>query len=251
MWGRDLVNSRCSVDVDPLVTMRCSRLALALVVLWAGGAFAKDGEWQTVVTGPITIKNRSVPNTPIKEIWAEGEIAAPVQDIQATAMTPERFRYFMPYVTDAREISPKQPDGSVYVYTATDFPFVGKRDYVVRTWLLESVKEDGSGAFRNRWEAYPDYIPTRSDVIRLKVDSGSWVVTPVGDGSKSWAVYKFMVDPGGWIPSFAANMGNEKGVTETYKAMEKEALRRKNERLSAAAKDAGPKAPSPDAAAPK
>ncbi len=218
--------------------------AVGVLVLLAAPARAAEPQWETVATGAITIKNRDVPGKPVREVWAEGEIAAPVQDIQDTLMDVSRFRHFMPYVKDAREISEKFPDGSVYVYTLTDFPIVGKRDYVSRTWLLESVKADGTGTFRNRWQAFPDHLPRRREIIRLTLNEGSWVVTPVGDGSKSFAVYRFMVDPGGWIPSFAANMGSNRGVQETFDAVQKEAQRRRDERAGAA-KKAQAQAPAP------
>ena len=225
--------------------VRARRVLCAVaVVLGAVPAVAADGDWETALEGPITIKNRAVPGTAIKEVWAEGDMAAPVADLQDTLMKPELFRSFMPYLKDSREVSKKQDDGSVYVYTLIDLPVVGKRDYVVRVWLHESVKDDGSGTFRNEWKAEPDYLPARNSITRVRLNTGGWVITPVGDGSKSHAVYKFAIDPGGWVPSFAVNMGNEKGVGDTFKAVEKEAQKRRDARLAKAAKEAKPVAES-------
>ncbi|MEW6435426.1 MAG: hypothetical protein AB1730_28350 [Myxococcota bacterium] len=214
------------------------RAALWAFVALALPAWGADGDWETVLEGPITIKNRAVPNSAVKEIWAEGDMAAPVQDIQDTLMKPELFRSFMPYLKDSREISKKLEDGSVYVYTLIDLPVVGKRDYIVRVWLREGVKPDGTGTFRNEWKAEPDYLPLRSNITRVRLNTGGWTITPVGDGSKSHVVYQFAVDPGGWVPSFAVNMGNEKGVGDTFRAVEKEAQRRRDERLAKQARAA-------------
>lgn len=224
---------------------------MAMWVCLAGSApaWAADGDWVTVVEGPITIKNRAVPDSSVKEIWAEGDMAAPVQDLQDTLMKPELFRGFMPYLKDSREISKKQEDGSVYVYTLIDLPVVGKRDYIVQVWLRESVQPDGSGTFRNEWKAMPDYLPRRSNITRVTLNSGGWTITPLGDGSKSHVVYKFAVDPGGWVPSFAVNMGNEKGVGDTFRAVEKEAQKRHEERVAKqakAVKDAEAQGPGPN-----
>lgn len=224
-------------------------MGMALALALAGGtAAAADGDWETIVTGPITIKNRSVPDSPIKEIWAEGDMDAPVAELQETLMQPDKFRGFMPFLKDSRELGQKLEDGSVYVYTLIDLPVVGKRDYVVRVWLREGVKPDGTGTFRNEWQAVPDHLPQRSNITRVRVNTGGWTVTPTGDGAKSHVVYRFMVDPGGWVPSWAANMGNEKGVGDTFRAVEKEAQRRRDERLARRAKDA--QAPQGAAAAP-
>lgn len=215
-----------------------------LFLLWALPCLAEEGEWRTVVEGPITVKNRSVEGSAIKEIWAEGEIAAPAVDVQDALMDVARLRFFMPYMKDARELGERMPDGSVFVYTLIDLPVVGKRDYVVRLELKRALEPDGTGLFQNEWHAHPDHIPRRQSVVRLSRNDGSWVVTPLGDGSKCWAVYRFSVDPGGWVPAFAANLGNEHGVTSTYEAVAKEALRRKGLRL-ASVKATEPASPSP------
>ena len=205
--------------------------ALALVcIALALSASAEEPAWETVVKGPITVKNRARADSDVKEVWAEGEIAAPVREIQQTLMSPENFKNFMPYLKVSRTLS-KEPDGSTVVYTELALPIVTSRDYVVQVWLDESVQHDGSGAFANHWSAMKGRLPERANLIRVKTNDGSWYVTPTGDGSTSWAVYKFAADPGGWVPSFAGNYGNERGVPETFKAVEKEALRLKAQRL--------------------
>ncbi|MFZ5471620.1 MAG: hypothetical protein ACOZIN_19515 [Myxococcota bacterium] len=206
----------------------------ALFALLAAGlclpAAADEPSWEVVATGAITVKSRARPGSNIKEIWAEGEINAPVADIQAALMNPDRFPTFMPYVKEAREVGRPEADGSRYVYTRLDLPLVAPRDYVLKVKLVEGVDGEGKGTFRNHWVAASNYLPKRANIVRLQVNEGSWVVRPVGDGAKSWAVYKFTVDPGGWIPAFAADMGNKSGVTDTFKAVEKEASRRCQER---------------------
>jgi hypothetical protein len=205
------------------------RATLALVCCTGFSAVADDPgpKWETVVTGPINVKNRERVGTPVKEIWAEGEIDAPVQDIQEVIIHPELFKNFMPYMKESREIGKPEADGSIYVYTKLDLPVVTARDYIVRSWNDELVTPDGKGTFRNHWTAVPKKTPERSGVVRVQIDDGSWEITAKkGDPNKSSVIYKFAIDPGGWIPKFAASMGNEKGVVETFKAVEKEAQRR-------------------------
>jgi hypothetical protein len=214
--------------------------ALVVAALAAAPARAQEvrSEWKTVVTGPITVKNRAIVGTDIREIWAEGEIAAPPLEVQEALMNVARLRYFMPYMKDARVIGEPLEDGSRYVYTLIDLPVVGKRDYVVRLELKQSLAADGTGTFRNEWHAHPKLLPLRSGIPRVERNDGSWEVTPLGDGSRSWAVYKFLADPGGWVPAFATNLGNERGVKETYDAVAREASRLAVERRKAAEKPA-------------
>lgn len=191
----------------------CQRFALVPSVLLAAGlVFAEEAEakWETIVKGSITVKNRARPESAVKEVWAQGEIAAPLQDIQATLVNPGNFKNFMPYLKGSWEIHKPEADGSVYVYTQLDFPMLTDRDYVVRVWLDEGVTADGTGAFRQHWVAVPDKIPSRANLIRVRVNDGSWDIRPLGDGRRCWAIYKFAIDPGGWVPAWAANMGNER-----------------------------------------
>lgn len=186
-------------------------------------AFADDS-WDTVATGAITIKARNKPGTGIREIWAEGDMAASVLDIQSAILDADAYTKFMPYVKECRTIGKPEADGSKYVYTRLDLPMLTSRDYVVKVTTPQSATADG-GTFENRWVAEPDHIPARSNIVRLRVNEGSWLVTPKEDGT-AHVVYRFTVDPGGLIPSFAANMGNKSGVSDTFKAVETEARRR-------------------------
>ena len=122
---------------------------------------------------------------------------------------------------------------------------ISDRDYVVHVWLDEGVKPDGSGSYRCHWKAAPDKLPVRESLVRVKVNEGSWEVTPKADG-KSHVVYRFAADPGGMLPAWAANYGNRRGISGTLEAIEKEAQRRLKERTEAARKAAPASAiPSP------
>lgn len=195
-------------------------------LLFALPAFAaEDGGWTQVVSGPITVKNRPLEGTQIKEVWAEGEIAAPCLDVQDALMDVEAARKYLPYVKDSRKLGEPNDDGSLNVYTLIDLPLVGKRDYIQRIQFPETFAPDGGGTFRAEWVSQPKFTPRRSGVIRVEHNTGSWAITRL-DAARCHAVYKFTADPGGWIPPFVANMGNERGVKETYDAVQKEALRR-------------------------
>jgi len=184
------------------------------------------------------VKARPRAGSEVFEIWAEADLEAPVRDIQDALTTMDRFQHFMPYVKSAKEVS-REEDGTIYTYTELGFPVISNRDYVVRVWLDEGVRPDGSGVYRTHWVAAPDKLPEVDSVVRLKVNEGSWVVTPK-DAAKSHVVYKFAADPGGMIPTWAKNLGNRRGVSGTLEAIEKEAQRRQKEREAAQVKVASP-----------
>lgn len=198
---------------------------LLLLLLWSPAVLAD--EWETVVNGPpFTVKNRDRAGSDIKEVWAEGDLDARVSDLQDVLLHEKEFKNFMPNLKVAREVGKREADGSFYVYVELDLPVVTSRDYISRVWNDETVKPDGTGAFRQHWKAAADKLPERANLIRLKVNDGSWDITPIGDGSKSHVIYKFATDPGGSVPAFAANLGNKQAVTGTLRGIEKEAQRR-------------------------
>jgi hypothetical protein len=202
-----------------------------LAAVSAGAVAWADEAWETVIEGPpFVVKNRVRDGTAVKEVWAEGDLDARVGDLQAALMDPARFPKFMPNVKLSREVGKPETDGSFYVYTELDLPVITSRDYCVQVWVDEPVKPDGSGQFRQHWKAAPDKVPEKAGLIRVKVNDGSWYITPTGDGSKSHVVYKFATDPGGMIPKVAVDMGNKRAVIDTLRAIEQEAQRRAAER---------------------
>lgn len=205
--------------------------AVAVAMSLSGAALAVEPEWETVIDGPpFVVKNRTRDGSPIKEIWAEGDVDAGVLDIQSALMDPESFHKFMPSVRSAKHVGAAEADGSFYVYTQLDLPVIQSRDYAVRIWVDESVKPDGTGAFRQHWKAVPNKVKEDDGYIRVKVNDGSWHITPIGDGTKSHVIYKFATDPGGMIPGWAKNMGNKKASVDVLNAVEQEAQRRGAER---------------------
>ncbi|MBX5481719.1 MAG: SRPBCC family protein [Myxococcaceae bacterium] len=210
-------------------------LALA-VGLWATHAIAEE-TWRTVLEGPVTIRTREVPGSDVHEYEVTGALDAPAFDLQATLTDPERFPKFMPHVTEARILDHA---GNVdRVYTRIDPPMAAPRDYVTEVTLVESVRADGTGTFRQTWHALTDALPERSGVTRITINEGSWVITPTADGRKSRIVYRFRVDPGGWVPGFVADLANKKAIPETLRAIEREAQRRGRERDVGGAARAG------------
>jgi ribosome-associated toxin RatA of RatAB toxin-antitoxin module len=183
---------------------------------------AQAQEWETILNGPVVIKARTKPNSPVREIWAEADLNASVQDLEEAILDAEAYPRFMPFVKESRYVGKREGD-SFLVYTHLALPIIQGRDYVLK--VLVEKKNDADGTFENRWFAVSDVVPVNRNLVRLKYNEGSWSVKPKGEG-RSHVVYKFAVDPGGWVPGFVADMGNKTGVVDTLRALEKEAQRR-------------------------
>lgn len=203
--------------------------AVVAVGLWGLGAHAEEPKWETISTTPYLVKTRALPNSSVKELHGEATLNAKAADLQAAILDADAYSKFMPYVVESRQVGDKETEDGVetfHAYARLDFGVVSARDYVVKVRVEQSVAPDGTGEFKNRWQATPDKLPERASTVRLKLTQGSWHVVPTEDGQKSKVVYRAAVDPGGWIPAFAANMGNKQGIHETFQAVEKEAQRR-------------------------
>lgn len=202
---------------------RVGQVGVAVVVgLWALSATAGES-WRTVMEEPLLIKTHDVPGSGVHEYLVEGVVNASVVDLQATLSDPEKFSSFMPHVTESRLL---QRDGNTdRVYTKIEPPLGGPRDYVTEVVLVEAVHADGTGTFRQSWHALPDALPERNGVTRVKVNEGSWEIV-ANDNGGSKVIYRFQVDPGGWVPDFIAELANKKAIPATIRAIEREAQRR-------------------------
>ncbi len=213
------------------------RAALVCLSLASTVASADETKWETKETSPIVIKVRDRPNSRVKEIWAEGDLNASVLDIQGTLTDVKGFTHYMPYLTEAKLLG-MDHDGAMYIYSRLDMPVLSARDFIHKTYVDRDCTTDKDGVFANHWFAVPNKVPEKEGVVRLKLSEGSWLVSPK-TANTSHVVYKFSVDPGGSIPAFAANMSGTGGIEDTFKAVERESLRRAEAR-KAGPGDAGP-----------
>lgn len=205
------------------------RVGLVVGMCCAGAAAAE--EWETVLEEPYLVKTRDVPGSEVKEYRVEGKLRASVADLQAALSDASHFPKFMPHVKEARVL--KTAGAVDFVYVRVSPPVGGSRDYVSEVQLLESVNSDGEGRFRQKWRANPDYLPERSGIIRLRINEGSWDISPSGDGMSA-VVYRFRVDPGGWVPGFVRELANRQAIPDTLQAIEREAQRRARVRAESA-----------------
>jgi len=223
-----------------LVVVVVGALALA-----AAPAARAEEPWQTVSTGEVVVRTRPVPGSSVREIWAETDLRAEVRDLQDTLLDGESFPRFMPYAKQARKLAGSpEPDGAWFVYTRVAPPVIAQRDYVVKVSVDRSVEQDGSGRFQSRWDAVPGRVAPVDGVVRMAVNEGSWTVTPRGDG-RSHVVYRFRIDPGGWIPPFLADLANQSGIAEVLRAVEREAQRRGAARVSSSRGPPASSSPTP------
>jgi hypothetical protein len=189
--------------------------------------------WEVVARGPIVVKVRQVAGGNVRELWAEGELEAEVQDLQEAILDADAYPRFMPYFKESRTLE-LAADGTRVVYARLEPPFIGSRDYVVKVQIRSLVTPDGRGTFSNFWRSMPDRLPRRRSVVRLLVCDGSWDISRTPSG-RAQVVYRAAVDPGIRLPAFLSNLANSVGTIDTFRAVEREARRRGEVRRARAA----------------
>lgn len=208
-------------------------LVALLAAAAAGSARASEpagggGAWESEDTiKGIVVRSRPVPGTGLREFFAEATLVGTVSEFQAVATDVERFRFFMPYVTESRRVL-REPDGSEISYILVRAPIVDARDYYSRGRVLKEPDPDGNGEFHNTWEAIPTYKPERRNVVRLLRNDGFWRTRPAGD-DRIQVQHGFITDPGGSVPLWIANRANVSGVPDLFNAIQAEMLRRRTQ----------------------
>ena len=195
-------------------------LAVALCVLLPVGAAtgAKNpNPWRQVSDDDgLTIWNRDVPGTGIRELKASSTIDAPVEVVWAVVEDLEHYPEFMPYMEKVDVLS-RRAD-KIIAYYQIDPPLVDPRDYT-----LELVSETNPAAkhYIRSWSQMNELGPPPADgFVRLDVVDGSWTLSQVGT-NKTKVDYWLFTNPGGSVPTWIANRANSVSIPDLYEALQK------------------------------
>src|SRR4051812_30425577 len=121
-----------------MVRLLTPLLCLAFVTASA----EEENAWETQRTAPFLIKTRARRGTDVKEVWAEGDLAATTLDIQDALTDVKRFTEFMPYMTESRLVGAPDPDGALYTYSKHDLPVLSARDVIHKAYLDRDARTD-------------------------------------------------------------------------------------------------------------
>ena len=77
------------------------------------------------------------------------------------------------------------------------------------------------GVFKIGWEAVPEAQPEVEGVVRVKLNEGSWLATPLNGGKRTRLTYTLLTNPGGLIPAFVVNLSNTIAIPELFEAVKK------------------------------
>lgn len=154
-------------------------------------------------------------NSDIKSVKIEAIVYADIDIFVDQLNNVEEYPLWVYKCSEATTIDVK-PDGTVYYYVNTDFPFPATdRDLVIKS--TESV-DSNTGIFTTFSTAAPNLMDTKSNRIRIHKFESSWVIKPLSENMLEVEYYGAS-DPEGYIPSWIINMGVTIGPINTMEKL--------------------------------
>ncbi len=163
----------------------------------------------------------------VKEMKAIGLIDASPQEVWKIIRDYENYPKAMPYTELAKVVATEGDGKVIWFYSVINAPLVDRRDYVIKL-TDESDWKEGKGQLKVSWTAWNEkgdkQVAEKENMVRVKLNDGSWTLEPREDGKKTFATYYVYTDPGGSLPKFIVNKANGTAVPEVFNAIKKGVL---------------------------
>ncbi len=156
---------------------------------------------------------RPVPGNPLKAFKGQVEVPHNMLTVFAVLADIPRFPEWVYQCDEARALPELGHDIS-YVHVAGIWP-VDDRDVVTRT----SIRQDpGTLAIEVATVAAAGLMPSRKNTVRMPSLENTFLMEPLNDG---WTriTFETFVDPGGFIPSWLANIVAVRAPRDTLEGM--------------------------------
>jgi ribosome-associated toxin RatA of RatAB toxin-antitoxin module len=191
-----------------------------LAVLVATTASAIDAkpptaDWKEAHrTADLVIFTQDDPTTGTRKLTAITDLPQPPETVFQVVTDFAHYTQFMPYIKECR-ILDQQGDDSLTCYQLISPPLVSERDYIIQVNLTRGPANNG--IWKSEWTAKAKAQPERSGIVRIKLNTGSWTLTPNTQGTR--VTYFLHTSPGGSIPSMIANKSNTVAIPDLFKAI--------------------------------
>jgi len=177
-------------------------IALLLVLCPSRTLVAEEPWTLAKQSDGMSVYTRSVADSPLREFRGEVEFAASVERVLDVLRDANTFPNWLPDVLDCQLLRSTDTERTLYIETAAPWP-VWNRDGVFH-FTFSRDEDIGSGAANVRVEAVPGFVPVREGKVRVPRSDGYWRIEPKAGGVR--VSYQIHADPGGFIPSWLANI---------------------------------------------
>ena len=161
-----------------------------------------------------------------RDIEAVTEVDAPPQVVFDIVTDFDHYAEFMPYIKESKTLQTLSPT-NLLVYSRLSPPFVDDRDYCIAVKLTAGSAEN-QGVYESEWTSKPAAAPEHHGVVRVKINTGAWVLAPLDGGKRTRVTYHLSTNPGGSIPTWLANKSNTTAIPDLFDAIRKRAAKLKH-----------------------
>jgi len=167
------------------------------------GLLSAQSDWKLAKEkNGIKVYTRVVKEGTLKEFKAVMDITASMSDVKKVLLDINGYAKWQ-HKCMVSKLLKKVSDTEMYTYTKVDTPWpVTDRDLV----LKYNIKNPSSKEFRIDFKAYPKYIGTKDDAVRLPYCTGYWSVKALSNG-KVRVTNQAHSSAGGSVPAWLANSG--------------------------------------------
>lgn len=181
--------------------------------------FPSQTDWEMVKeTEELNVYNREVVGTSIREVLAIALVKSPSWRVFAAITDYEHYKDFMPYVEES-QVS-REKDHSLLNFQQLNFPFflISDRYYTIE--LIEYKDQPEVGFYQVKWNlAESGKILKNGKGEPVRVNKGSWTLTPICSGKYTHVIYQLYTDPGGSLFDWMINLANNIAVPNIIKAV--------------------------------
>ncbi len=183
-----------STSAQPQWKLKTDQDGVQVYMQTGGSSAFKPVKTVTVVTASLT------------------RVAAVLLDVMRT---PEWV-----YGTKSCSILKQESPNAVYYYAEIAMPWpVKNRDFIIKITMSQ---QEQTRVITVLAENKPDYLPAKSNLVRIQHSAGKWTITPLPDG-KVKIEYVLEVDPGGMLPASIVNMFSYDGPFKSFKRLQERA----------------------------
>jgi hypothetical protein len=163
----------------------------------------------------IAIYTKDVPDSRFKGIKVVCELNATLSQLVAVVMdvnTAVEWVYSTRSAMVLKQVSPSE----LYYYSEVNVPWpASNRDFIARLSVMQDAR---TKVVTILGPVFPDYIPEKKDIVRVRHSEGKWIIMPVSK-DRVRVEYTLNMDPGGNIPAWLVNMFATKGPYESFRKL--------------------------------
>jgi hypothetical protein len=155
-------------------------------------------------------------STALKPVKTVTVVTASLSKVAAVLLDVMRTPEWV-YGTKLCGILKQESPATLYYYAEISMPWpVKNRDFIIK---ISMSQQEQTRIITVLAENKPDYLPVKSNLVRIQHSAGRWTISPLPDG-KVKIEYVLEVDPGGMLPASIVNMFSFDGPFRSFKRLQ-------------------------------